>query len=179
MKIEYLEEFENIKEEFLSRFVLSWEDFQIRSKDWIEKMGDRGWPVDRRWYDQAFLWDKMDPRYAFTSFQEALTFLREKSGTVLLMTEKMDEAARKREVRYVARADAVELSNRIEEEWYEMYRLLEEDMYNPDVLPCDIYVFDQTMNWCVVFTHETSDVESELDDPMKAAESRCCIICNR
>ena len=30
--------------------------------------------------------------------------------------------------------------------------------------------YDQTMDWCVVFTHETSDIESELDDPMKAAE---------
>ncbi len=139
-------------------------------------MGDRGWPVDERWYDQAFLWDKMDPKYTFTSFKETLAYLRGKNGPVLFMTEKMDEDTRKRDVRYVARADASELADRIEEEWYEMYRLADQDMYNPDALPCDIYVFDQAMDWCVVFTHETSDFESELDDPMKAAESRCCII---
>ena len=179
MKIEYLEDYKSIKEKFLSCFVRSWEEFQVSSKDWIAKMGDRGWPVDERWYDQAFLWDKMDPKYAFTSFKESLRFLRGKSGLVLFMTEKMDENTQKRNVRYVARADALELADRIEEEWYEMYRLAEQDMYNPDVLPDDIYVFDQTMDWCVVFTHETSDIESELDDLMKAAESRCCIICER
>ena len=176
MKIEYLEDFEDIKESFISKFVLSWEDFQVRSRSWIKKMGDRGWSVDTGWYDQAFLWDKMDPAYTFTSMKEALAFLREKTGTVLFMTEEMNESTKKRTVRYVARTDAVELADRIEEEWYEMYRLVEQEMYNPDTLPCDIYVFDQTMNWCVVFTHETSDIESELDDPMKAAESRCCII---
>ena len=180
MKIVYLEDYESIKEKFLSRFVRSWEEFQISSKDWIAEMGERGWPVDERWNDQAFLWDKMDPKYSFTSFNEALNFLREKSGSVLFMTETdILDNARKRNVRYIARADAVELADRIEEEWYEMYRLAEQEMYNPDALPCDIYVFDQSMDWCVVFTHETSDIESELDDPMKAAESRCCIICDR
>ncbi|MBO4687275.1 MAG: hypothetical protein J5636_02065 [Clostridiales bacterium] len=179
MTMEYLEDFESIKEAFLARFVLSWEEFQVRSKDWIEKMRDRGRPVDMRWYDQAFLWDKMDPAYAFTSFQEALACLRGKSGSVLLMTEKLDETTRKRNVTSVARADACELADRIEEDWFESYRLAEQYMYNPDALPSDIYVFDQTMEWCVVFTHETSDIESELDDPMKAAESRCCIILSR
>ena len=176
MEIDYLEDFESIKESFLSRFVLSWEDFQVKSKAWIEKMGNRGWPVDTRWYDQAFLWDKMDPSHTFTSMKEALAFLRGKTGTVLFMTEKLDENTRKRDIDYVARANAAELADRIEEEWYEMYRLLEQEMYNPDALPCDIYVFNEAMDWCVVFTHETSDIENELDDPMKAAESRCCLI---
>ena len=178
MKIEYLEDYESIKEAFLSRFVLSWEEFQVKSKDWLAERAERGYPIDERWYGQAFLWDKMDPAYAFTSMKEALEYLRARAGTVLFMTEKMDETTRKREVRYIARADAGELAGRIEEEWYESYRLAEQDMYNPDALPCDIYVFDQTMKWCVVFTHETSDFESELEDPMKAAESRCCIICD-
>ena len=51
-------------------------------------------------------------------------------------------------------------------------------MYDPDaMLPEDLYVFDLSMEWCVVFTHETTDWESELDNPMKATESRYCIIC--
>ena len=103
MKIVYLEDYESIKEKFLSRFVRSWKEFQISSKDWIADMGERGWPVDERWYDQAFLWDKMDPKYSFTSFNEALNFLREKSGSVLFMTETdVIDNARKRNVRYIA-----------------------------------------------------------------------------
>ena len=63
-------------------------------------------------------------------------------------------------------------------EWFEDYRLAMEDRYNPHhVLPDELYVFDNTMTWCVVFTHETTDWESESDDPMKAAESRYCILC--
>ena len=48
MKIVYLEDYESIKEKFLSRFVRSWEEFQISSKDWIAEMGERGWPVEER-----------------------------------------------------------------------------------------------------------------------------------
>ena len=51
-------------------------------------------------------------------------------------------------------------------------------MYDADAfLPEDLYVFDLSMKWCVVFTHETTDWKSEIDNPMKAAESRYCIIC--
>ena len=48
-------------------------------------------------------------------------------------------------------------------------------MYNPNpILPEDLYVFDSSMSWFVVFTHETNDWETE--DLMKEAESRYCII---
>ena len=51
-------------------------------------------------------------------------------------------------------------------------------MYDADAfLPEDLYVFDASMKWCVVFTHETIDWESEIDNPMKAAQTRYCIIC--
>ena len=61
---------------------------------------------------------------------------------------------------------------------YDSYRLAMQNRYDADAfLPGDFYVFDSSMTWCVVFTHETTDWESELDNPMKAAESRVCIIC--
>ena len=83
-------------------------------------------------------------------------------------------------VDFTAEADAHTLAARIEQEWYDDYRLEEQNMYNPNAyFPSEVYVFDATMNWCVVFTHETTDWESELENPMKAAESRVCIICKR
>ena len=79
---------------------------------------------------------------------------------------------------FISEADSCELAETIEQEWYDSYRLAMQDMYDPNaILPEDLYIFDRTMTWCVVFTHETTDWESELDNPMKAAESRVCIIC--
>ena len=49
-------------------------------------------------------------------------------------------------------------------------------MYNPNrVLPYEVYVTDRDMTWLIAFTNETTDWDSELTDPMKAAESRYCI----
>ncbi len=46
----------------------------------------------------------------------------------------------------------------MEEEWFEDYRLFMENMYNPNhMLPDEVYVFDETMTWFVVFTHVTTD----------------------
>ena len=79
---------------------------------------------------------------------------------------------------FIFEADSYELAETIEREWYDTYRLAEQNMYDPDaLLPEDLYVFNSSMEWCVVFTHETTDWEVELDDMMKAAESRYCIIC--
>ena len=84
----------------------------------------------------------------------------------------------KKLVDFVAEADAQTLAARIEQEWYGSYRLTAQNMYDPDAfLPDDLYVFDATMKWCVVFTHETADWGSEIENPMKAAQTRYCIIC--
>ena len=73
------------------------------------------------------------------------------------------------------KSNAKELAKLIEKEWFETYILGEQGMYNPNpILPEDLYVFDSSMSWFAVFTHETTDWETE--DSMKEAESRYCII---
>ena len=179
MEIEYLDEITEIGDAFIKRFVLPWESFKIKQKDWIEKMSMRNYPIDRQWYDQAYLWDRMDPSYPGASMQEALTFLREHPGTVFFMTEKGEGEFFQgtKTIDFIAKTDACQLADRIEFEWYESYRLAEQYRYIPDALPEDLYVFDSSMRWCVVFTHETTDWEAEkTDDWMKAAQSRYGII---
>lgn len=179
MNFKLLDSTNDIGEAFIARFVMSWEDFQVEHKDYIVKMKKKNHPVDFAFYEQSLFWDRMSRKY-HVSMAEALTFLREHSGPVLFMGEKgVDGFGQgKRVVDFIAEADAHILAEKIEQEWYDSYRLAMQDMYDPDaILPADIYVFDSTLNWCVVFTHETTDWESELDDPMKAAESRVCIIC--
>ena len=181
MYIKLLENTKDIREAFISRFVMSWEEFQIKQKDWIAEMAKTDYPVTAELYERTYMWDRMDPAFPRVSMEEALAFLREHSGSVLFMTEKGEEMYYRgiKTVDFIAEADARELAEKIRQEWYGSYRLLEQGMYDRNaILPDDLYVFDRTMKWCVVFTHETTDWEAEeRDDLMKAAESRYCLIC--
>lgn len=181
MNIKLLNNTKDIGAEFINRFVMSWEEFQIRQKDWIAEMQKRNYPINIAWYEQSYMWDRMNPDFPCVSMEEALAFLREHSSPVMFMTEKGEGPyyKGKKHIDFIAEADdAYALAAKIEQEWYDSYRLAEQNMYDADAfLPEDLYVFDSSMNWCAVFTHETTDWESEIDNPMKAAESRYCIIC--
>ena len=180
MDFKLLENTKDLSEAFIARFVLSWEEFQVEMKDFIAEMEKKSHPVDFAFYEQSLFWDRMGPKFPYVSMEEALVFLRGHSGPVFFMGERGEEGfwRGKRVVDFIAEADAYDLATKIDQEWYDSYRLAMQDMYDPDaILPSDLYVFDASMEWCVVFTHETTDWESELDDPMKAAESRVCIIC--
>lgn len=180
MNIKFLDNARKISEEFINRFVMSWEGFQVKQKDWISKMAESNYPITIDWYEKAYMWDKMNPDFASVSMEAALAFLKEHSGPVCFMTEKGEDIYYhgKKHVDYIAEADAHILAARIEKDWYDSYRLAAQNMYDPDAfLPEDLYVFDASMKWCVVFTHETTDWEAGLEKPMKEAESRYCIIC--
>lgn len=180
MEFKRLEDTKDIGEAFIARFTLSWEEFQLEMKEFIIKMEEKNHPVDFDFYEQSLFWDRMGPKYPYVSMEEALAFLRGHGGSVYFMGEKgEDDPWRgRRIVDFIAEADAHALAEKIEQEWYDSYRLAMQNMYDPDaILPDDLYVFDSSIEWCVVFTHETTDWESELDNPMKAAESRVCIIC--
>lgn len=184
MKIDVLQGAQHLRERFIQKYVVTWEQFQILYQDFIEERAKKGYPIDKEWYHQAYLWDKMHPDFKAVSFSASLASLRQKSGYVLFMSE--DETHNypgklfpltERITNFVARMDSVELAELIEREWFDDYRLAEQNMYNPaPVLPEDLYVFDESMEWFIVFTHETADWESETDEPMKAAASRYCIV---
>ena len=180
MNIKLLDNVKEICEAFTDRFVMPWEAFQIKQKDWIAKMEKTGYPITIDWYEKAYMWDKMIPDFTGVSMAAALAFLKEHSGPVFFMAEKGEDTYHqgKKCVDFIAEADAHTLAARIEQEWYDSYRLAAQNMYDADAfLPEDLYVFNSSMKWCVVFTHETTDWESEHDDPTKAADSRFCIIC--
>ena len=176
MDIALLENADEMREAFIGRFLASWEEFQVLHKDWLAKNPN----VGQAWFEQAYMWDKCRPQFHYATMKEALAFLRKQDSPVLFMAEKDEDTCYrgKEIVNFVAEADAFLLASQIENEWFEDYRLEMQNMYDPDAfLPQDLYVFDSKMTWCVVFTHETTDWESEIDNPMKAAESRYCIIC--
>jgi hypothetical protein len=180
MDFKLLENTKDLSKTFMERFVMSWDEFQVDRKAFITEMEKKNHPVDFTFYEQSLFWDRMGSKFPCVSMEEALAFLREHSGPVFFMGEKSEDGfwRGKRVVDFIAEADAHDLAAKIDQEWYDSYRLAMQDMYDPNaILPSDLYVFDASMEWCVVFTHETTDWESELDNPMKAAESRVCIIC--
>jgi hypothetical protein len=60
-------------------------------------------------------------------------------------------------------ADPCELADRIEHEWKEYPRLSGEAPQEL-TLPEELYVFDTTLDWVIIFTHET----------VTAPETRLC-----
>ena len=112
-----------------------------------------------------------------TALIEAISILKSIDGCVIFMSD--DETHRypgelffnnQKIKNFVARADAKELAELIEKEWFSSYELAEEGLYNPPpILPQDLYVFNKSMNWFILFTHEAETV-----DPT----SRFCILHN-
>ena len=182
MKITLLENNEEIRRTFIDRFVMSWDEFQVEHKEFIDKMLEKNQVVDIEFYNRSYLWDRISSKYPPTSFREALDFLSNIDGDVIFMSE--DEKVPcsaglfidGNKIRsFAAKSNAKELAKLIEKEWFETYILEEQGRYNPNpILPEDLYVFDSSMSWLVVFTHETTDWETE--DSMKEAESRYCIV---
>ena len=184
MKILLLDNNDEIRKNFIRRFVMSWDEFQVELKDFIDEMKKRNEIVDIDFYNRSYMWDKISSNYSRVSFREALQVLASIDNNVMFMSENENVPCYAelfidgQNIRnFVAQSNAKELAKLIEKEWFEGYILAEQGMYNPNpILPEDLYVFDNSMSWFAVFTHETTDWESELDDPMKSAESRYCIL---
>ena len=177
MNISIVDNGKEIRQAFIQKFTMPWDDFQEAHKEWIERCAAKNYPII---CEERYLWEMMD--YQEISFDQALALLRTLPGEVYAMTE--NESARccnwikLNGVEYkggVARMDARALADRIEFEWYEEWRLSALDMYLADwVFPSDLYVFDASMEHMIAFTHENDFWELELEQPMKAAASRYC-----
>ena len=182
MKITLLENNDEIRRKFIDRFIMSWDEFQVELKDFIDNMRKRNEVVDIDSYNKSYMWDKISSNYSRVSFREALKYLSSINNDVIFISEDENVPCYAElfidgnKIRsFAAKANSKELTELIEKEWFETYILWEQGMYNPNpILPEDLYVFDKSMSWFVVFTHETTDWENE--DSMKEAESRFCIM---
>lgn len=178
MAIRLVQNFDLIRQQFDNKFVMNREEFERFHHEWLANCAVEG--IDH--YEKAFLWDRSIPEFTESSFREALDFLRDRDGTVLFTSEDASHHSQRtlnlngeKHSGFLAECDAATLAALIEKEWFEDYELELQGCYNPNpILPQDLYVFDDAMQWCVIFTHETTDLETE--DLMKAAESRFCLI---
>ena len=183
MDILLLENADTIRKQFEEHFVQSWEVFQVTHQKWIAEMAQVNYPIDFRWYQNSLMWDKMGPNLPWTTFSKALSLLRQQPGNVLILSEGNNHPypgtilhKGEKISNFVAQVDAKELADLMEQEWVDSFVLPTQNMYNPNpILPEDIYVFDESMRWFIVFTHEATDLNAQFEDPLKAAESRYCI----
>ena len=178
MEVRFLEAADELRERFMKRFILSWEEFQRQYRPLIAKRAKTRYPIDFKWYQDSYLWDKADRNFQNLSFADALTFLQQRSGKVLFMGEKgkCTTCWDKQIQDSVGEADTRELAAKIQKEWFDSYTL-SPGWYDPDAfLTDDLYVFDLSMQWCVMFTHETTLDEPYPEDSIQEAESRLCLI---
>ncbi len=157
MKMELFVLPEVMRRDFIEAFVLDKEEFAIAYPDWVHHT-EKLISFDR-WYEIALLWDKMSHEWE-TDFDRALTLLRQRQGKVLFLSES-DASGKaggllykgRRIYDYVAVVDPRELADRIEYEWNESSRIFTESSVEL-TLPEELYVFDTTLDWVIVFTHE-------------------------
>ena len=175
MKIELFVLPQKTRVDFMDAFVLTRDEFKTLHSDFVSDLSDYD-----KWYAGAYLWDKMSPDMPEVTIREALKLLRTREGTVLFMSEPEISGHHGELIHhgrqvydYVAMADPHELADRIEYEWFEGHRLFLKDRYLTDaILPEDLYVFDTTLDWVIVFTHET-DPNKNLTS--EGAETRFCM----
>ena len=176
MKIELCENAQEIRKQFHERYVLSWDEFLKKKR---KEYGFLRWHLygfDASVLPHIYLWERVSSNIE-PSFPEAISTLKSIDGCVIFMSD--DETHcypgelnfnNQKTKNFVANADAKELAELIEKEWFGSYELAEEVLYNPPpILPQDLYVFDKSMNWFILFTHEAETV-----DPT----SRYCILHN-
>ena len=148
MKIVPKENSAEVRRAFIQRFTMTWAEFQKRNQEWIESVAKQNYIVR---YEKLYLWELMD--YPRISFHQALELLKSMECDVLMMSENESKPhcqgiiidGRKRKGA-VATANAAELADLIESEWNEVGRRC--------VLPQDLYVFDESLERLLVFTHE-------------------------
>ena len=175
MKIELFVLPQKTRADFWDAFILTKEEWQVLHPDFVSPLADFD-----EWYSRAYLWDKMSPDLPEVNVREALKKLRSREGRVLFMSEPESSGNpgglihHGREIHdFVAMADARELADRVEYEWFEGWRLALEDRCLSDtILPEDLYIFDTTLDWIIVFTHEN---DPKYDEKNEGAETRLCL----
>lgn len=159
-----------IRRLFMERYVESYEEFRERHKEWIARLHTA---FHKEYYDKMFMWDRLIPGSCAIRFADALARLKNNTGEVLFLTESTQCGTRQfcrlnNRDEFAAAADGKDLAQCISYEWYTECELFEQGRCLADpILPSDLYVFDGSLSWCLIFTHETDETES--------ADSRFCL----
>ena len=174
MNYRLLPEPHKIREKFIDTFVLSYSEFVSLHKEYISELSAE---FSEEYYNKMFMWDRIIKSAHEINFSYALSILKNKTGEVLFFTEFYNTADSgmhefsilNAHSEFAAVSCPQELAECISYEWFTMYELYGQDSYRDDwILPQDLYVFDESFSWCLIFTHET-------DCKTESADSRFCL----
>ena len=87
MKILLLENSEEIRRSFTDHFIMSWAEFQVELKVFIDEMTKKNIVVDMDLYNHSYLWDKISSKYPRVSFREACNYLSNIDSNIIFMSE--------------------------------------------------------------------------------------------
>lgn len=155
MKYRLLPNPKAIRDAFIKQYILSYQDYYNSHKNWISSNHIN---FTEDYYNRMFMWDKFINANKI-NFIDALSLLREKDIDVLFMAESStcsgsDFCELNKQPEAVAIANSIELAECISYEWFTSYELYLQDIYfSNSILPEDLYVFDDTFTWFIVFTH--------------------------
>lgn len=136
---------------YMSQFVLSYEQqlerIQRINPEWMQA-------YSKERYKQDYLWNRATDDFSEIPFEQALQELRNHRFPVYFMTEGKEFRFQDRYFDFtdaVAKGDGALLADEIESGWHELGK-----RRNPDVIPLDLYVFDNRFSQVIIFTHETN-----------------------
>lgn len=176
MIIELLSNATEAHEYFVERFLLTYDEYIAVHSATVENYAKMGKVFDEDMFRKMFMWDRLKGDFKRISQTAALDILKGIDGNVLFISEgdDFDSSCHLRlngqlHKGFLARGNAKDLAELIEYEWRESWKSAMQDQYFDTSLPEDLYVFDPSMEWLLVFTHEGDGAAME-----EQAQSRWC-----
>ena len=176
MEYPYLQNHIAIRAEFIRRFTMPYGAFCQAHADWLASL-----PMSYRreytmsYYERLPYSDRLTPDFQVLPFEAALEQLRQMPLVYFLTCEPgglmCDHAVYGSEQLWAAQAPGPELARAIREDWFRMYELWEQEMYDPEPLfASELYAFTPDYTKAIIFTHETDETE--------LPETRICLSLN-
>ena len=176
-----------VRERFEKTFIQTQSEYEIDFAKWLEefkkspKYTPQFTPTPR--YDEVIYWSKIKC-YKEIDFAEAISFLSSISNPVYFMSDLELEGYVgihlledcKASIGFVAvHDDPKSFAEHIYDEWkcYMTYDYENEEVWFEPILPEDLYVFDDSFSWMLVFTHH--NVDDFMPEP-PSGENRGCFI---
>ena len=176
-----------VRERFESTFIETPEEYIASALKWRDEYFSNNpnahvYPIPN--YDKVVYWSKIKC-YKEIDFAEAISFLSSISNPVYFMSDvelegyvgmhllKDDKAS----IGFVAVHDDLKsFAEHIYNEWkcYMTYDYENEEEWFDPLLPDDLYVFDESFSWMLVFTHH--NVDDFAPDRVENSYNRLCFL---
>ena len=183
------EKVKRVRQAFEVAFIETPEEFMASTLKWREKLYSENpnapiVPIPK--YDEVIYWAKIK-NYKEATFAEALSFLSNISNPVYFMSDLplngyvnmhfLNDP--KATIGFIAvHNDAKEFAQFIYDEWklYNTFDCEQEGAWFEPLLPDDLYVFDDSFSWLLVFTHHNAD-DFDPDRPRSQnSYNRACFV---